>query len=156
MGSYKTGGPTSPNKALKHPNMEYLQLMSGAELPNISKYDHFKCVLVVEQEVSKEWQAKVSKWLCEAGCRYMMAWGKNCSSWDDSVDLANVIQFEGKSIPDEAVVRTTWHEDESLKEVFWFAKYAAHHESLDLKETIILHVSSEDKHRLFASEYSNA
>lgn len=85
----------------------------------------------------------------------MMAWGQNCHSWDTSVDLANIDQFGGKEIPDESFVMTTWHEDESLDEVFWFAKHAAHHDTQELKNVAILHLSSVNKLKQFESEYSN-
>jgi hypothetical protein len=45
----------------------------------------------------------------------MMAWGRECSSWDDSVDWANIDKFGDSPIPDDECVVTTWHEDEPAK-----------------------------------------
>lgn len=136
--------------------MEYLQILNNGELPDISKHSPFKCIAVIEQEVDPNWQAKVSSWLCSSGCRYMMAWGSNCSSWDDSVDLANITLFEGEEIPEKHFVITTWHEKEPLSEVFWYAKHAAHHESNELKNTVILHLSAVNKCQQLKSEHTNA
>lgn len=67
--------------------MEYLQLQANSEPPDISKHSPFRAVLILEKSVSNEWQQQVSQWLVSSGCLYMMAWGINCSSWDDSVDI---------------------------------------------------------------------
>lgn len=72
----------------------------------------------------------------------MMAWGVNCSSWDDALDWANIASCEPGPIPDDKFVVTTWHEDESLAEVFDFAKQNAHHQAVNLKATLLLHISN--------------
>lgn len=136
--------------------MEYLQIQSNGELPDLSKYKPFKCIVIIEQQGDSDWQAKVSDWLCSSGCLYMMAFGKNCSSWDDSVDFANIKQFGDKGIPEESNIVTTWHENEPLSEVFWFAKHSAFHDSYDLKNTIILHISDVNKCHQFKNEYADA
>lgn len=84
----------------------------------------------------------------------MMAWGKGCSSWDDSVDLANILKFDGE-IPDNHLVTTTWHENESLSDVFWFCKYTASSQFYDLK-TIVLHISKADRSNDFQRTFKNA
>ena len=76
--------------------MEYLQLRNNEVLPQIKTPHPFKCVVIIDASVSQEWQTKVSKWLVNSGCLYMMAWGNDCSSWDDSVDYANIEQFENQ------------------------------------------------------------
>jgi hypothetical protein len=72
----------------------------------------------------------------------MMAWGRACSSWDDSVDEANLAAFDFGDIPDESFVMTTWHEGEPLEEVFWFAEHAAIHPMMELTRTIIVHITA--------------
>ena len=143
-------------KSLSIKTMDYVRIKNNEELPDISKHKPFKCVVVIEQEIAPDWQVEVSNWLCSSGCMYMMAWGQDCSSWDDSVDQANIMQFQGEEIPDDSVVFTTWHEDEPLSEVFWFAKHTAHHESHDLKNTVVLHISVTEKSHQFKAEYANA
>jgi hypothetical protein len=136
--------------------MEYLQLQNNDLLPNINNMRPFKCVLVSEVPVSPEWQAKVSEWLVNSGCLYMLAWGNNCSSWDDSVDVANLERFEYQEIPAESFVITTWHENESLSEVFEFCKKFALHEVENLENTLLLHISTENKFEVLTSEYKSA
>jgi hypothetical protein len=75
----------------------------------------------------------------------MMAWGADCSSWDDSVDFANIEQFEYEEIPAQSFVMTTWHEKDSLEEVFWYAGFCADHPNADLKSTLIVHISAQDQ-----------
>ena len=75
----------------------------------------------------------------------MMAWGLDCSSWDDSVDLSNVMTWIDSEIPEEHFVITTWHEAESLREVFWFSKNLAAHPHVDLENTLLLHISNVSK-----------
>ena len=67
---------------------EYIHLLPDGPLPDL-KGSAFRTVVVVEAEVTSEWREKVSAWLVESGCLYMMAWGRDCSLWDDSVDYAN-------------------------------------------------------------------
>ena len=79
----------------------------------------------------------------------MMAWGDECESWDDSVDMANLETFDFGDVPDEEEVMTTWHESEPLEDVFRFAKASAHHPTVKLNNVLILHVGADDKHVRF-------
>ena len=122
--------------------MKYIQLQPGSALPDISDLSPFRSVVVIEESVTPEWLAQVSDWLVKSGCLYMMAWGKECSTWDDSVDTANLEIFNYKNIPDDKFVMTTWHEDELLKEVFWFSKHSADHPEIEISSTLVLHISN--------------
>lgn len=86
----------------------------------------------------------------------MMAWGNECSSWDDSVDIANLEEFNFDEIPEAKFVMTTWHEKVPLKEVFWFAKHNAFHPTVDLENTLILDISSANREKQFLVEYNDA
>ena len=136
--------------------MEYLQIVPESKLPDISKLNPFRAVVVIDESVSPEWQKNVSSWLVKSGCLYMMAWGKDCSSWDDSVDLANLEAFDYKDIPEDKFVMTTWHEDEPLKEVFWFSKNNAFHPEVELPNTLLLHIAQKNREQEMLSEYSGA
>src|SRR5215467_8233133 len=98
--------------------LKYLHVTPESDLPDISYLRPFRSVVLIEEPINSEWRAKVSAWLVDAGCLYMMAWGNDCSSWDDSVDIANLEQFNYENIPDERFVMTTWRENEPLAEVF--------------------------------------
>lgn len=118
----------------------YLHLPPECELPPICFVGAFKAVLVLEQAVAGDWQDHVSEWLVRSGCLYMMAWGVECSSWDDSVDWANLRVVASEEIPDDRFVMTTWHQDEPLAEVFWFSGFTAHHPTVALDQTVIIDI----------------
>ena len=121
-------------------DVRYLHLVPEQELPVIERQP-FKAVVVVGQSVDAEWQKQVSQWLVEAGCLYMMAWGPDSSSWDDSVDWANLAAWNFEDVPDDQFVMTTWHDDEPLAETFWFSEHAAHHPTIELARTLVIEVS---------------
>jgi hypothetical protein len=119
---------------------KYIVLRPGDDLKKLDDFKPFKCVILISQTVEKEWRRKVSEWLVSSGCLFMMAWGHECSAWDDSVDTANLEQFNFKKIPDKKLILTTWHSDECLEEVFHFAKLAARHPIIELKNFLILDI----------------
>lgn len=86
----------------------------------------------------------------------MMAWGHKCSSWDDSVDIANLQNFNYGEIPDSKFVMTTWHENEPLQKVFWYAKNAAFHPDVELANILIVHIGDTDKDEQYKEMYRNA
>lgn len=53
--------------------MIYIKLPSNSEPNDISLFNPFKAVVIIEDEVTNEWQNKISDWLVESGCKYMMA-----------------------------------------------------------------------------------
>ena len=123
----------------------YVRIAPGEALPDLSPFSPFKAVVVLKTEYSSEWQNEVSAWLVQCGCRYMMAWGPNCSSWDDSVDWVTISENPEDAPPDKFVM-TTWHEKESLESVLWYAQFCAtfSYDDVELKETVLLDVSRSD------------
>jgi hypothetical protein len=119
----------------------YLQLAPGALLPSIAHLAPFRAVVVLEAEVSPAWQFTVSDWLVRSGCLYMLAWGTDCASWDDSVDIANIVAFDLAEIPKTHSVMTTWHAQQSLSEVLYFSKTWAKHPVVDLRHALLLHIA---------------
>ena len=136
--------------------MTYLQLKPESTVPTLT-YGPARMVIVLDAAVSEEWQAQVSEWIVRSGCLYVMAWGINCSAWDDAVDWANIDQFENAaSIPEASLVLTTWHDDDALEEVFQFAKNCAFHPVATLESTIILHISQEERSEELLRAYAAA
>jgi hypothetical protein len=76
---------------------------------------------------------------------YAVAWGLDCEAWHDSVDGANLREFDYGNIPADRFVMTTWHSKEPLSEAFWFAGQCASHPTVELDRTIIVHVSDEPR-----------
>ncbi|MDD5058648.1 MAG: hypothetical protein PHQ60_12330 [Sideroxydans sp.] len=136
--------------------VKYFQILSGSEPPDISALKPFRTVVIVEDEFTPEWQSTIATWLVKSGCLYMMAWGKDCSSWDDAVDFANLEEFNFGEIPEDKDAMTTWHENEPLNEVFWFAKNSAHHPSIDLPNTILLDISRDNRETELLTRFAEA
>jgi hypothetical protein len=123
----------------------YFRIAEGEPLPDLAPLAPFRAVVVLEAEYSSDWQNEVSDWLVRSGCLYMMAWGPDCSSWDDSVDWANLADFNYGDILDDRFVMTTWHENEPLEDVFWFAGFCASQGTVEIRSTVIVHVSRQDE-----------
>jgi hypothetical protein len=130
--------------------ISYFQITSNLELPSIDKFAPFKAVVIVDIECEQNWQDEVSEWLVLSGCKYMMAWGKDCSSWDDSVDIAD-IKLNGDDIDSGPI--TTWHDDETLSEVFEFCKYSAKRFECELDSTLVIHVSEVNQKEKMLNEH---
>lgn len=133
----------------------YIHVAPGAALPDVV-FQPSKTIVVLDAAVSPEWQNAVSDWIVHMGCLYMMAWGVDCSSWDDSVDWANLDQFDYGEIPDDQFVMTTWHEDEGLDDVFWYAKICAEHPVVKLVQTVILHIAASSRREELLRRYAAA
>ena len=134
--------------------MKYLQLKASDELPDLSGLQPFKAVVAIETAVTAEQQARISRWLVESGCLYMMAWGKECASWDESVALANRKAFSTPEIPDPSLIITTRHDGETLNDVFWFAKYTAMHPCHTLDNLLLLHLANNEREQEIRAEYA--
>ena len=120
--------------------VSYVHLPPRSHPPAIGEAGPFKAVLVLEQAVADDWQNQISEWLVRSGCLYMMAWGVECSSWDDSVDWANLTVAGLNDVPDDQFVMTTWHDDEPLAETFWYAGFTARHPTVALEHVAIIDI----------------
>lgn len=125
----------------------YLHLPSGSEPPEQFLDEPFKAIIIIEQKVTGEWRNQISNWLVDADCKYMMAWGQDCSLWDEAVDWACIDQQI--DINDETnFVITTWHENESLMDVFEFAQLAVH-PVLQLTKLAVIYIGERDQQLRF-------
>jgi len=126
--------------------VRYLQLpQEEVHLPDLVGMRPFRAVVLIREMVSNGWRNRVSDWLVASGCLYALAWGEDCSAWDDAVDWANIDAFDTKPMPPERFVVTTWHEDETIEEVFWFATHCAEHPTVPLQSDLILDISSANR-----------
>lgn len=137
-------------------SVSYVHLPPETQLPSFGEAGPFKSVLVLEQAVSPDWQNRVSEWLVKSGCLYMMAWGAECSSWDDSVDWANISVVGLNEIPDDQFVMTTWHDDEPLLETFWFAGSTAHDPTVPLEHVVIIDIGLTNREDQILQAYKKA
>jgi hypothetical protein len=136
--------------------LTYLQLPPGGEAPNLAHLSPFLAILLAEEEADELWQADISRWLVASGCRYLLAWGKDCEAWHDMVDDAALEAFDYEDVPDEHKVIATWHEDEEREEVFWFAKHRAAHPSHSFKATVILDIALFNRKDEIEQAYADA
>lgn len=75
----------------------------------------------------------------------MMAWGTESSAWDDSVDHANLEAFDYDEIPDEHLVMTTWHDNEQLEDILWFATNSLEHPVRKIERLILIDISTQER-----------
>lgn len=134
----------------------YLNVAEGQSKLSVEDIGPYRVVVICEREISDAQRNDIARELCETGCRYMMAWGHECSLWDDAVDNANLEQFDFQAIPDSSFVMTTWHAKESLDEVFWFAKNNAIHADVELRETVLVHFGDPERESDYLCRFTEA
>jgi hypothetical protein len=127
-----------PNALMKPPT--YLQLPADGALPAL-QLPPFLAIVLVEDEVHETWMWEACRWLVGAGCRYALAWGRDCEAWHDAIDDAALEAADYEDVPADRFVMTTWHEDEEIEDVFWFARHRASHPDVPLTATLILHIA---------------
>ncbi len=135
------------------------QLVQSEEFISIpSHLGKYRCVLLIERPVRDEFRYEVSRLLVQNGCLYAIAWGKDCSLWDDSVDYANIEKFKPDDIPADHFVMTTWHETDSLEEVLRFAKFDAvvSYANEPLLNLLILDFTNENRRPFIEEIYNEA
>ena len=68
--------------------------------------------------------------------------GHDCSSWDDSVDYAN-IEFEPGLTPDKFVM-TTWHDDDTVDEIANFFLNCTAYAGKTFNNFLVLSIGRDD------------
>lgn len=134
----------------------YLQLIADAPIPPLPRLQAFSAVIISEAEAPEEWQNKVSNNLIAAGSRFMMAWGKQASAWCDAVDSALQAAHDFGRIAPHDKTYSTWHDDESLEEVFAFCKHSTEHPWGRIDEVLLLHIGAEEKSSEMLGRYQMA
>lgn len=123
----------------------YVRIAPSEPFPELSACAPFRAVVVLDTAYSAEWEKLATKWLVDSGCLYMLAWGRGCEGWHDAVDWAALEKFHFGDIPDDQFVMTTWHNEETLESVFWFAGACAHHPDIELLETLLVDVGEQNR-----------
>jgi len=133
----------------------YLHLKPGQNPPALA-IQPYKVIIVAEDEAPSVWRGTIAEWIYSIGSRYVIAWGESCTAWHDDVDWANLKAFDFGPVPDEEHAMTTWHDDEPISEVFWFAGYCAHHPDVELSETVILHIAKNEDREAMLLKYRDS
>lgn len=113
----------------------------------------FKCLILIEREVGGDYRNEVSKALVKAGCLFSLAWGIDCSAWDDSCDWAFLEVYDFSDFPEKKFVMTTWHEDETLEEVVEFAKHCTDYSEVNIEDILVLDFSHHERSQLIEKLY---
>lgn len=118
--------------------------------------EEFKCLILVEREIENDFRDDVSNLLVGSGCLYALAWGRNCSLWDDSIDYANLKEFNYGEIPEDKFVMTTWHENETLEDTIEFAKHCTDYSDVKLEDILVLDFGGQERGALIKGLYLRA
>ncbi len=81
-------------------------------------------IAIYNDNVSNEWRNICSDWIVKSEqCYWALAWGYDCSLWDDALDWSN-LEFCNYELQDDEdyQLMTTWHENETLEDVMEFAE----------------------------------
>lgn len=81
-------------------------------------------LVVADPGVAPEEQARLSEQFVRGGCRHAVCFGPTSSAWDDSIDMASVMdEVDGRA---GLFVMTSWFDHDPLAEaVFFFAHCTA-------------------------------
>ena len=113
--------------------ISYLALAEHDDLSKIRQSGPFKCAILLAGHLSPDWRDALIEKLLDAGCVYAMVYGPECEKFHDRID-----EIAAEKIwADERVIMTTWHGNETLSELFHFAKFAANHPDIDTEEVLI-------------------
>lgn len=117
-------------KIFDNEKLVYYAVENDSQLPKFCPNFPFKALVIIDREIIKEVRFAWADWLVENHCRYMLAWGFECSKWDDDVDdtvvmkkieLKNQHFNSWQNIPlSDYHIMTVWHEQETLDEVIDF------------------------------------
>lgn len=99
-------------------------------------------VLACDPTITPKKQADISAELVARDCRYMLAWGRNATSWDDSVDLAIISTDPDFNPSEERHVMTTWHDNETIEDVIGFAIHNTNFDSHDFHDYLALMIGT--------------
>ena len=102
-------------------------------------------VLIInnDPEISADDQYALSLALVRLGCRYAVCIGHNCSTWDDSVDYANM--EVDPELSDSKFVMTTWHENDTPDQIANFILNCTTFEDKEFTNFQILSVGQNDE-----------
>lgn len=135
--------------------LRYLHLTPDSDFPVLEELSPFKAIVIIEADVVEMTMWETSRALVTAGCLYASVWGKQCEAWHDAIDDAYLEATNYEDVAPEKALATTWHEDEELSEVFWFAKHRAVHPA-ELRETLILHIAEAPRRDELEAAYRDA
>lgn len=115
------------------------------DLPELPFAGEPFAVLLVNQErsIAVREQVKISGWLVRCGCKYAVCTGYDSSTWDDSIDMADVEISIAEPTKEQDVVMTTWHEDEQEQDVVCYFLEAGDYGDCSIAKYLVLFVGED-------------
>lgn len=101
------------------PDVRLVNLESPYPIVSPFHGDEFALLLVTCTTIGKDDRLRIADEIESSGASYVCCWGVDCELWHDSVDWANIEKYPEGDVPDEALILTTWHSNESLDEAAW-------------------------------------
>ena len=80
---------------------KYVFLPTDVPISVPKEMTKFKCLILIERDVSNDYRNEVSATLVSAGCLFALAWGLDCSAWDDAVDWAFLEHYDYGEYPED-------------------------------------------------------
>lgn len=118
------------------------------------------CVLFIAMDarpMSINEISNIANWALDQGAVYVSVWGPDCERVHDIID--EVLVDRSHDATDEDVIMTTWHDDETLEEVLWFAVNSAFPAGAyeeTCKTLVVIAVGSQDWGSLIAKTLSES
>jgi hypothetical protein len=134
---------------------KYVHLPADVPISIPMEMTKFKCLLLIEREVSNDYKNEVSAALIAAGCLYALAWGLNCSVWHDAVDWAFLEHYDYGDYPEGKLVMTTWHDRDTLEEAVAFAKHCTKYSDVKLDDILVLDFTKHERSEFIERLYLN-
>ncbi|EBA16821.1 hypothetical protein RSK20926_03414 [Roseobacter sp. SK209-2-6] len=134
---------------------KYVHLPADVPISIPTGMTRFKCLILIEREISNDYRNEVSAALVAAGCLYALAWGLDCSIWDDAVDWAFLEHYDYGEYPEDKFVMTTWHDNETLEETVDFAKHCTEYSNVKLDDILVLDFSKQERSDFIQKLYSD-
>ena len=100
-----------------------LNLLEPDDLPKSIKLSsqHFACFIAWNSEAaSVDVISNLVEHIIKAGGAYFSTWGPDCQRVHDIIDEIDAYPYNDIGSPEDSVIMTTWHEDESLEEAMCF------------------------------------
>ena len=128
-----------------------------AEVIIPESFDAFRCLILLNRPVAEDVRHAVSTLLVARGCLFAMAFGPDSTLWDDSIDHANLAEFNYGDIPADKFVLTSWHDKEPLKETMHFAKFNSleAYDDRPLNDILILDFSHQSRANEISDLYTS-
>ena len=108
---------------LTNRDLYFLSATDLDEIPGRMNFSspNFICLIAWDSDRSSvEEISSLVEPLIKNGGSYFCAWGNDCERVHDIIDEIDSYPYNDIGSPDDSVIMTTWHSDESLEETLYF------------------------------------